>query len=87
MIEVMRRHGFLIVFGCVLVFFALATDTFATLANAMGLLHAAAPMAVVASGLALVVIAGRLDISVGSIALVSGVLSAMAMSQLGLDPV
>ncbi|MFO1037589.1 MAG: ABC transporter permease [Geminicoccaceae bacterium] len=87
MIETLRRHGFLIVFACVLLFFALATNTFATLDNAMGLLHAAAPMAVVASGLALVVIAGRLDISVGSIALVSGVLSAMAMSQLGLDPV
>ncbi|MFO1067539.1 MAG: ABC transporter permease [Geminicoccaceae bacterium] len=87
MIDVLRRHGFLIVFAGVLLFFGFATRTFATLDNALGLLHAAAPTAVVASGLALVVIAGKLDISVGSIAFLSGALAAMAMGDLGLDPV
>lgn len=86
MIGGLRRHGFLIVLAGVLLFFTLATRTFATLDNLMGLLHAAAPMAVVASGLVLVVIAGRLDISVGSIAFLSGLLAAMAMSRAGLDP-
>lgn len=86
MIMLLRRHGFLIVLTGVLLFFALATRTFATADNLMGLLHAAAPMAVVASGLALVVIAGRLDISVGSIAFLAGAIGAMAMGRMGLDP-
>jgi ribose/xylose/arabinose/galactoside ABC-type transport system permease subunit len=86
MTAALRRHGFLIVLAAIVLFFALATRTFATLDNLMGLLHAAAPLAIVASGLALVVIAGRLDISVGSIAFLSGAIAAMAMSRTGLDP-
>lgn len=81
------NHGFLIVLAFVVTYYAFETDRFLTVDNFLSLLHAAAPMMVVASGLALVVISGKLDISVGSIALLSVSVGALLMSRYDVHPV
>ena len=56
------RYGFNIILLAVFVFFALTAPRFLDLTNLISLLHAAAPMMVIASGLAVVVMTGKLDI-------------------------
>ena len=80
------QHGFLIVFAMAFVFFATMTDHFFEAENILNILHTMSPLAVTASGLALVVISGRLDISVGSIAFLSCAVGALLMKNDGLDP-
>lgn len=61
--------------------FALASPGFLSVDNIMGTLHAMAPITVIAAGMALVVMMGKLDISVGSIAFVSMSMAAIAMTE------
>lgn len=81
------EHGFLIVLAIAFVFFSVTTDYFFQFANIINILHTMAPLAITASGLALVVISGRLDISVGSIAFLSCATGALLMNNIGLNPV
>lgn len=81
------QNGFYIVFALIFVLFSVATDHFFALENILNILHTMAPLAVVASGLALIVMSGRLDISVGSTAFLSCSVGALLMKQAGLDPV
>ena len=52
-------------------FFSIVTQHFASVANVLAMAHTMAPLVIIASGLALVVFTGKLDISVGSIAFLS----------------
>lgn len=81
------RHGFTIVLVALVLFYTLAAPSFRTLANLNNLLHAAAPMMVIASGLALVVFTGKLDISVGSVAFLTTSIGTILMVRNGVDPV
>jgi ribose/xylose/arabinose/galactoside ABC-type transport system permease subunit len=63
--------------------FTLASPGFLSIGNIMGTLHAMAPITVIAAGMAMVVMMGKLDISVGSVAFVSMALAAIAMSEWG----
>ncbi|MBI4923286.1 MAG: ABC transporter permease [Devosia nanyangense] len=63
--------GFPIMLLLLFIFFSAATPGFLSIANLAALAHALAPVAIIASGLAMVVMAGNLDISVGSIAFLS----------------
>ncbi len=74
-----RQFGFLLVLAAVYALFSLAAPSFFGAANLIAILHVVAPMIVVASGMALVVISGRLDISVGSIAYVASAIFALLM--------
>lgn len=65
------QFGFPIMLTSLFIFFSVATPGFLSVANLAALAHALAPIAVIAAGLALVVMAGNLDISVGSIAFLS----------------
>ena len=80
------EHGFLIVFAVAFVFFWMMTDHFFEAGNILNILHTMSPLAITASGLALVVISGKLDISVGSIAFLAGATGALLMKNGGLDP-
>lgn len=51
--------------------FSIASPGFLGLANVAGILHSMAPIAIISAGMAIVVIMGKLDISLGSIALVA----------------
>jgi ribose/xylose/arabinose/galactoside ABC-type transport system permease subunit len=73
------RHGFVLVILGVYVFFSIAVPTFFGLGNLVDIFHVTAPMMVVASGMALIIISGKLDISVGSIAYVASAIFALLM--------
>lgn len=80
------RFGFPLVLVALIIGFSIASPTFVEPANVLGLLHALVPIVVIASGLALVVMMGKLDISVGSIAFV-GMAVAGTMMEAGVSPV
>jgi ribose/xylose/arabinose/galactoside ABC-type transport system permease subunit len=80
------NNGFLIVLVAIFVLFSVATDHFFQVENVLNILHTMAPLAVTAAGLAVVVISGRLDISVGSTAFLSAAVGALLMKNYGLDP-
>lgn len=81
------RYGFNLVLVAVILFYALTAPRFLTATNIIALLHAAAPMMVIACGLALVVISGKLDISVGSVAFLTTSIGTLLMVRNGLDPI
>ncbi|MBA3520114.1 MAG: ABC transporter permease [Rhizobiales bacterium] len=76
-------YGFLIVLAAVFAFFSLATDSFLTIGNVLAMLHAMAPLVIISCGMALVVMAGKLDISVGSIAFLSCAAGVILMREMG----
>jgi ribose/xylose/arabinose/galactoside ABC-type transport system permease subunit len=78
------RHGFLIVLVALLLGF---TPHFASLANLLAILHTMAPLVVMSAGLALVVLAGKLDISVGSVAFLSSTVAVLLMNRVGAPPI
>jgi ribose/xylose/arabinose/galactoside ABC-type transport system permease subunit len=81
------RYGFNIILVAVFVFFALTAPRFLALTNLISLLHAAAPMMVIASGLAVVVMTGKLDISVGSVAFLTASIGTLLIVDEGFQPV
>ncbi len=85
--EMLIQNGFFLVFALAFVFFAMMTENFFQMQNILNILHTMAPLAVTASGLAVVVISGRLDISVGSTAFLSCAIGALLMKNIGLDPI
>jgi ribose/xylose/arabinose/galactoside ABC-type transport system permease subunit len=85
--EFLMRRGFLVVFVIVFLFFSVVTRHFFELDNLLNILSAMAPLAISAAGLALVVMSGRLDISIGSIAFLSCAVGALLMRANGLSPV
>lgn len=85
--ELLLRHGFLIVLAGVFTFFSLTTRSFLQPANLFDLLHAMAPLVVISSGMAMVVLMGKLDISVGSIAFLSCAVGALLLQHPSVHPV
>lgn len=83
---IVREYGFIIILFAVILFFSVATRTFFSLTNILGLLHASAPIAIVAAGLALVVMTGKLDISIGSVSFFSSAVGAILMARMGVSP-
>jgi ribose/xylose/arabinose/galactoside ABC-type transport system permease subunit len=74
-----RRHGFVLVILAVYLFFSIAAPSFFGFGNLIDIFHVTAPMMVVASGMGLIVMSGKLDISVGSIAYVASAIFALLM--------
>ncbi|MEE1748524.1 ABC transporter permease [Streptomyces sp. JV184] len=81
----LQRQGALAVLLTVVIAASFVYPTFATLDNARGVTVQASFLAVVALGMTLVVISGGIDLSVGSVFALGGVLAAWA-SQWGLLP-
>ncbi len=75
------RYGFLFVLLLVIVYFSASAPSFFSLTAAISVLHTAAPLLVIASGLAFVIMTGRIDISVGSIAFLSSAVAALMISR------
>jgi ribose transport system permease protein len=74
-----RSFGFVIVLALVYAAFSIVAPSFFGIANLIDILHVVAPMIIVAAGMALVVISGKLDISVGSVAYVASAIFALLM--------
>ena len=80
------RHGFSVVLVLIILLYAVLAPTFLTITNLLGLLHAAVPMMVIASGLAMVIMTGKIDISVGSVALLTTSVGTILMVRYQMDP-
>lgn len=82
-----RQSGMLFALLALLTFFQLGTGALVlSPANLMTLLNGNAYILVLAIGMVLVVIAGHIDLSVGSVAAFSGIVTAIAMKDWGLSP-
>ena len=75
-------YGFLIVLAGVIVYFSAAAKNFFSFTTVFSVLHTAAPVFVIASGLAFVIMTANIDISVGSIAFLSSAIGALMISKL-----
>jgi ribose transport system permease protein len=76
-----RRHGFVIVIIIVYISISVAAPSFFGTGNLINMFHVMAPLMVVASGMALIVMSGKLDISVGSTAYVASAIFALLMRE------
>ena len=74
LVGVGQQYGFVLVLLVVIIYFSIAAPFFLSFDNFLAILHATAPMLVIAAGLALVVFAGKIDISLGSVAFLSAVI-------------
>lgn len=86
----MRRffltYGFLLVMLVLVVVVGAVTGSFLTASNILGLLHSSAPIMVTAAGLVLLIMAGKIDISIGSVAFVSTAVGTVLMVRYGVSP-
>ncbi|MEM8663109.1 MAG: ABC transporter permease [Pseudomonadota bacterium] len=67
--------------------FSIAAPTFGTFSNAMAMLHDMGPMTLAACAVGFVILAGKIDISVGSMAFLSASVGALVMEATGLHPI
>ena len=82
-----RQFGMLFALVALTVFFQVKTDGLVlTSANMLNLLNGNAYILVLAIGMALVIIAGHIDLSVGSVAALTGVMTAIALRDWGFSP-
>jgi ribose transport system permease protein len=78
MLTIVRRYGTLIGFALILVFFwARLPDTFMTARNWLNISEQLSMLMVVASGMTIVMVMGDFDLSVGSMASLSGIVAAV----------
>jgi ribose/xylose/arabinose/galactoside ABC-type transport system permease subunit len=77
------RLGFWTVLIFTGLFFSLTARHFATIDNLFAMLHTMAPIAAISSGMALIALSGKLDISVGSVAFLSTTLGVIGVVRMG----
>src|SRR6201987_6430393 len=79
MTRALANSGALIVLAVTYAVFSIAAPSFFGLQNLLDIVHVISPMIIVSTGMALVVMSGKLDISVGSIAYVASAVFALMM--------
>lgn len=79
-------YGFLIAIVVMVAVFSLYSPNFFTLKNGLFILHAAAPSMILATGVALVLMTGKIDISIGSTAYLSAAIGVVLMMRLHVNP-
>jgi ribose/xylose/arabinose/galactoside ABC-type transport system permease subunit len=79
--------GFGAIFVLIFAGFAVLAPSFLTIGNVMAMLHAMGPSTIAACGMAMVILLGKIDISIGSIAFLSASLGGTLMEGYGLSPV
>jgi ribose transport system permease protein len=84
-INVVRDYGIVIAFMALFITLSIASDAFLTTTNLLNILNQNAPLAIIACGGTLVIIAGGFDLSVGAIFALSGVIAAKLANSV--DPV
>jgi ribose/xylose/arabinose/galactoside ABC-type transport system permease subunit len=80
--EFLFSYGFLIVLILVVIFFSATAPNFFRLTTLISVLHTGAPMFVLATGLAFVIMTSKLDISVGSTVFLASAVGAILISRL-----
>ncbi|MBD3325890.1 ABC transporter permease [candidate division KSB3 bacterium] len=79
-------YGFIGILILMFIGYSVGTRYFFTLDNIMGILHTAAPTMILASGLALVIMSAKIDISIGSISFISAVIGASLIVHYDMPP-
>ena len=79
--DLFLSYGFVLVMALVLVIYSLTAHNFLALGNIMSILQDGSPLLIIASGASLVILAGRIDISVGSMAFLSACVGTMLIVQ------
>ena len=79
-------YGFYLVLLLVFIYFSIFTKNFFTLSNFINLMNAAAPLLIVALGMALVIITRKLDISIGSISFITTAIGSAIMVRHDVPP-
>jgi len=79
-------YGFYIVLFLVFIYFSVFTRNFLTISNIINLMNASAPLLIVTSGLALVIMTRKLDISIGSISFVTTAIGSAFMVRHDVPP-
>ena len=79
-------YGFIGILILMFIGYSVGTKYFFTLGNIMGILHTAAPTMILASGLALVIMSAKIDISIGSISFFSIVIGITLISRYNVPP-
>ncbi|MGI5291929.1 ABC transporter permease [Nonomuraea polychroma] len=81
--RLLQQHGAVMVLGVLVIVGSLAFDSFATPGNAASVVVSSSFLAIIAIGMTFVIISGGIDLSVGSLFVLGGVLAAYG-SQYGL---
>lgn len=84
--QVLTRFGFYVALLFVVVVFTALSPAFLTFTNGINILQQTATIGIIAIGETLVILAGGIDVSVGSILGLGGMIAAMAMRDLGASP-
>ncbi len=74
---ILLSYGFPIILAMLVIVVSMATDQFFSFSNILGIIHSAVPLMIVCCGLALVIMMGKIDLSVGSTAFLSTAISAV----------
>lgn len=83
---VLSRFGFYIALAILVIAFTLVTPAFLTTANLVNVLQQTSTIGIMALGQTLVILAGGIDVSVGSVLGLGGMVSAIVIRDLGGDP-
>lgn len=85
--QLFSSYGFIFIMILIFFGFSLSNRSFLELENIMIMLHSAVHMMIIASGLALVIITGNIDISIGSTTFLANTIGAILMVRHGVSPV
>ena len=83
LLRLIRDYAIVVSFAALFIGLALASDVFLTKTNLLNLLEQNAPLGIIALALTFVLITGEFDLSVGAIAMLTGVLAATWADALG----
>lgn len=80
----MSRYGIAIVLVFLIIGFSFASPSFLTFSNLLNVLRQISPIGIAAVGMTMVIITGGIDLSVGSVVAVVGVICSLLMTKLNL---
>ncbi|MCG8685426.1 MAG: ABC transporter permease, partial [Desulfobacterales bacterium] len=85
--RLIRKYGIVLILIAIMLVFAVVSPVFLTLNNIMNIIRQVSMLGIVAAGMTCVIIAGGIDLSVGSQISVIGVVVALLTTDFGLSPV
>jgi len=85
--RILLSYGFVIILALLVIIVSIATKQFFTFSNILGIIHSAIPLITVCCGLALVIIMGKIDLSVGSAAFLSSAVCAVMIARFNISQI
>lgn len=83
-LQFIAKHNTIVIFIVMLVISAIVSDVFFTTSNLFNLIRQVTPVGIISMGMLLVILTGGIDLSVGSIVAMTGVLCAMFTASMSL---